>query len=480
LAGNRNQHIVRFCEKEISIVEKNLNGSTALGGKRVDAPPRAEELRARRARLVRAVGTGGVAVIAAAAAPRRSTRFRQTNEFFYVTGLEVPGAYVLVDGADGATTVYLPHGDEHRERAEGPGLWAEDVELVRDRSGADHVKALEDLPLEIGRRLFRGRLAVHTPFAPAEGERETRDVLLGGTAARLADPLGSRGEMGLRSTLATHFPSADVVDLTPALDELRLLKSPYELAALREAGRVTGVAVIEAMRSTEAGVFEHELSAVADFIFGQAGARGGSYEAIVATGTNAWHGHYVRKDTVLADGELVLMDYAPDLNYYTSDIGRMWPVSGRWEPWQLELYGFILRYHRALLSRIRPGVTADSVLDDARAELSEVLEATSWSAPEFESAARGALDFRGHLSHPVGMAVHDVGSYRDRPLEEGLVFSVDPMLWVPERNLYVRCEDTVAVTSDGIENFTGFVPIDPAEIEATIAEPGLLQLWRQR
>jgi Xaa-Pro aminopeptidase len=284
----------------------------------------------------------------------------------------------------------------------------------------------------------------------------------------------------LRPALATHFPSAEVIDLTPVLDELRLIKSPSELAALREAGRITGVAVIEAMRSTQAGVFEYELGAVADFVFGQAGARGGSYEAIVATGTNAWHGHYVRKDTVLTEGELVLMDYAPDLNYYTSDIGRMWPVSGRWEPWQLELYGFILRYHRALLSRIRPGVTTDAVLADARAEMSEVFDATRWSAPEFEAAARGALDFRGHLSHPVGMAVHDVGSYRDRPFEEGLVFSVDPMLWVPERNLYVRCEDTVALTADGIENFTGFVPLDPEEIEAAMAEPGLLQVWRDR
>jgi Xaa-Pro aminopeptidase len=249
---------------------------------------------------------------------------------------------------------------------------------------------------------------------------------------------------------------------------------------MREAGRLTGLAVIEAMRSTEPGLFEYELSAVADFVFQQGGARGGSYEAIVATGTNAWHGHYMRKSSVLTDGELVLMDYAPDFNYYTSDIGRMWPVSGEWEPWQLELYGFIVQYHRALLSRLRVGVTADEVLDAAAAEMTEVVESTAWSAPEFERAARRALSFRGHLSHPVGMAVHDVGSYRERPLPEGLVFSVDPMLWVPERNLYIRCEDTVALTADGLENFTGMVPLDPGEIEATMAEPGLLQLWRQR
>jgi Xaa-Pro aminopeptidase len=446
-----------------------------------DVRPQADELRARRSRIADGIGAGGVALVAAAPAPRRSTRFRQTNEFFYATGLEVAGAYVLIDGATALTTVYLPHRDEHRERSEGPGLWAEDVELVQDISGADRVTPVEDLPTELAHRLFRGRLTVHTPFAPAEGERETRDVLLGGTAARLADPFRPREtDAGLGAAVASHFPSAEVRDLTPVLDELRLVKSPSELAAMREAGRLSGLAVIEAMRSTESGLFEYELSAVADFVFQQGGARGGSYEAIVATGTNAWHGHYMRKTSVLTDGELVLMDYAPDFNYYTSDIGRMWPVSGEWEAWQLELYGFIVQYHRALLSRIRVGVTADDVMDTTAAEMGEVAAATAWSAPEFERAARGALSFRGHLSHPVGMAVHDVGSYRERPLFEGLVFSVDPMLWVPERNLYVRCEDTVALTSEGLENLTGFVPLDPHDIEATMAEPGLLQQWRQR
>lgn len=440
--------------------------------------PQTAELRARRLRIADAVGAGAVAVIASAPAPRRSTRFRQTNEFFYATGLEVAGAYVLVDGEAGATTVFLPRRDEHRERSEGPGLWAEDVDRVRELSGAETVAAVEDFPADLARRLFRGRLAVHTPFAPAEGERETRDVLLGGAAARLSDPFGRRATGdALGAALRADFPSAELRDLTPVLDELRLIKSFSELAAMREASRLTGVAVIEAMRSTEAGIFEYELSAVADFVFQQGGARGGAYEAIVATGKNAWHGHYGRKSSRLADRELVLMDYAPDFEYYTSDIGRMWPVSGQWEPWQLELYGFIVQYHRALLSRIRVGVLAADVLDDAAAEMTEVVESTTWSAPEFERSARDALSFRGHLSHPVGMAVHDVGSYRDRPLPEGLVFSVDPMIWVPERNLYIRCEDTVALTADGLENLTGFVPLDPHDVEATMSEDGLLQLW---
>src|SRR5690348_13757661 len=167
----------------------------------LETRPGAVELRARREQIAAAVGPGGVALIPAAPFPRRSTRFRQTNEFFYVTGLEVPGGYVLIDGAEATTTVYLPHRDEHRERSDGPGLWAEDVDLVRDRSGVDHVKGVEDLAAELARRLFRGRLTVHTPFAPAEGERESRDVLLGGTAARLSDPFAGVEPAGIRAAL---------------------------------------------------------------------------------------------------------------------------------------------------------------------------------------------------------------------------------------------------------------------------------------
>lgn len=444
--------------------------------------PQAPELRARRERVAHAIADGAVALIAAAQAPRRSVRFRQTNEFYYLTGVAEPGAYALIDGGTGRTTLYLTGRDAHRERQEGPTLAAEDVEPARELTGADEVKPVGDLPAELARRLFRGRVAIHTPFAPGEGERQSRDALLNGSAARLADPLGSSvtREGALVTALAKAFPAAECRDLSPVLDELRLVKSESEIAAMREAARLTCLATIEAMRSTEPDVHEYELGAVADFVFLRGGATGAAYEPIIASGTNAWHGHYVRKTSRLAAGALVLFDCAPDFHYYTSDIGRMWPVTGRFEPWQLELYEFILRYHRALLGRIRPGQTVEAILDETSAELAEVVEETSWSRPEFEAAARGALAFRGHLSHPVGMAVHDVGSYSGQPLVEGLVFSVDPMLWVPEERLYVRCEDTVVVTADGIENLTAAAPLDPSAIEATMSEPGLLQAWRDR
>ena len=430
-----------------------------------------------------AVEPFGPALVLVRGAPPSTSTFRQFNELYYLTGLEVPNAYLEIDTRDAHSTIYLPHRNEANERSGGTRLSAEDADAVRELTGVETVRPLEELPAILGRRIKR-RLGpvVFTPLAPAEGRRGTRDGDLEAAAEVLVDPWavpGSR-ESAFVEALRAQFPTLDVRDASPFLDELRTVKSPSEIALLREAGRLSGLAVLEAMRSTAPGVMEYELAAVAEFVFLRAGSFGSAYEPIVAAGENIWHGHYGAKTAELRPGQLVLMDAAPDYHYYASDIGRMWPVSGIWEPWQLELYGFIARYHVELLARIRPGVTNEEVLAGAAEVMGEVLAATRFSKPVYEQAARESLAFPYHLSHPVGMSVHDVGEYRGAPFEPGQVLTVDPMLWVPAERLYIRCEDTVVVTDDGIENLTGFVPIDPAEIEALIREPGLLQAFTPR
>lgn len=277
--------------------------------------------------------------------------------------------------------------------------------------------------------------------------------------------------------LRVRFPQCELRDLSPIVDRLRLVKSPMEVELLREAARLCGLSVMEAMRSTRPGVMEYQLAALAQFIYYNGGAQGEGYRAIVAGGPNIWYGHYNANDQPLKDGDLVLMDYAPDYRYYTSDIGRMWPVNGTYAPWQRELYGFMVHYHEQLLARIRPGVTASAILEETAAVMLEVIERTAFSKTIYEQAVRRALTFSGHLSHPVGMSVHDVGDYKTDLLVPGLVITVDPMIWVPEERLYVRVEDTVVVTEGGIENLTGFVPRDPDAIERLMREQGLLQSY---
>ncbi|MBW3623474.1 MAG: aminopeptidase P N-terminal domain-containing protein [Armatimonadetes bacterium] len=435
-----------------------------------DFPP--EEFAARRAKLFDAVGPSALALLQGAGPVERSEAFRQTNEFYYLCGVEAPGAYLLLDGRSRTTSLFLPRRDERQEASEGPSLSSDRVEEVRRLTGVDFVGPVEELA-----SCLEGAGKLYTPHQPAEGRSSYRDELLYATRKVAEDPWGSAPSREARfiERLKGRFPGLLIRDLSPVLDGLRLVKSPREVDLMRRAGRMTALAVCEAMRCTRPGLKEYELGALARCIFGLHGSQGDGYRAIIAAGTeNIGRMHYWRCDGTLSEGDLILMDYAPDTRYYTSDIGRMWPVSGRYSPVQRELYGFIVGYYQALLKRIRPGVLPDQVMDEAAEEMAGVVEATRFSKPIYEAAARRALAFRGHLSHPVGMAVHDVGNYRDRPLEPGLVFSVDPQMWVPEERLYIRVEDTGAVTEGGFEVFTSMAPLELDEVESLMGEDGVL------
>jgi len=170
------------------------------------------------------------------------------------------------------------------------------------------------------------------------------------------------------------------------------------------------------------------------------------------------------------------MDYAPDCWCYTSDIGRMWPVGGSYEPWQRELYGFVVDYHQTLLELIAPGKTCAEICRVAADRLLPTVERVRWAKPAFADAARTLLLSEKQFTHTVGMAVHDGGHYKDEPLRPGIVFALDPQLWVPGDNLYIRVEDTVAVTEAGVENFTGDCPHELNDVEKLMTEDGLIQL----
>ena len=431
----------------------------------------AEEFRARRERVLSAIGPEAHAFVAGSGPVRGFEVFRQTNEMFYLSGIEVPQAYLLLDGRSRTSTLFLPAADPHAG-SEGETLGAHDPAGVQTVTGVDRVLPLEALTGELA-----GAGVVYTPHSPAEGRLGSRDELQRSARAIAADPwdaLPSR-EDRLIALLRERCPGVEVRDLTPILDPLRLIKSPAELDVMRRAGKLCALAVREAVRSTRPGLFEYHLEAVADYVYRVNGARGEGYRAIVACGENIWFAHYYRNDSPLRDGELVIMDYAPDVSNYTSDIGRMWPVNGRYSPLQRELYGYIVEYHKTLLRLIRPGVTPAQVLAEAREVMEPIVERTPWSNPNFHEAARRTLEFRGHLSHPVGMAVHDVGRYFDEPMRPGLVFALDPQMWVREEKLYIRVEDTVVVTESGVEVLTPDVPLELDEIEALMREEGLLQ-----
>jgi Xaa-Pro aminopeptidase len=217
-------------------------------------------------------------------------------------------------------------------------------------------------------------------------------------------------------------------------------------------------------------MMEYQLDAVMRYHYLAAGARDAGYRAIIAGGENAWYSHYNANNCALNGGDLVLVDCAPDYHYYTSDIGRMWPINGSYSRAQRELYGFMVEYHKVFLHLIRPGVTGQQITEEAAQAMRPIVERTRFSKRIYEEAARRTLSFPSHLTHSVGMSVHDVGHYRGKPLEPGIVFALDPQMWVPEERLYVRVEDTVVVTTSGIENLTAAAPLELDDVEALMRQ----------
>jgi Xaa-Pro aminopeptidase len=437
-----------------------------------------DEFKARRAKVFDEIGNNALAIIQGAPSVNGFKVFRQSNEFYYLCGLEVPHAYLVLNGRNRRTTLYLAHRDEARERNEGKVLSAEDAETVKRLTGVDDVVAADLMGRSwIGALVRTPYPTLYTPFSPAELGADSRDELLGGQAGLIADLWDGRPsrEGYFIHLLRTRYPQFEIKDLSPLIDKLRVIKSPREIELIRRASQIAGMGIMEAMRSTAPGVMEYQLDGVARYIFQINDARREGYSSITAAGTNAWMGHYFHNKSELKDGDLILMDYAPDYHYYTSDVTRMWPVNGKYSRAQRELCEFILAYRAALLKRIRPGAMPSKILDEAALEMADYLKRKPSSKPEYGRATQAALKFRGHLSHLVGMAVHDVGTYAGAPLKQGTVFSIDPMLWVPEEKLYVRMEDVVVVTESGVENFTDFLPSEPGEIESLMKEEGILQ-----
>jgi Xaa-Pro aminopeptidase len=266
------------------------------------------------------------------------------------------------------------------------------------------------------------------------------------------------------------------------LHELRLHKRPEELAALRRAAAVTTEAHLAAMAAGRPGATEHELAALIDYTFRRGGCSGPGYGTIVGAGANATILHYVENAATVADGDLVLVDAGGEHGFYTADVTRTFPASGRFTPIQRRLYEAVLDVQVAAIARCRPGVTIDELHDGVvRGLTAAMLDLGLLTGTVDERIAdQGYRRFYMHgTSHWLGMDVHDVGAYtqdgKARPLAPGMVLTIEPGLYVAAdaadvpaelRGLGVRIEDDILITADGHENLTAACPKTVAEVEA--------------
>ncbi|HYW46636.1 MAG TPA: Xaa-Pro peptidase family protein [Bryobacteraceae bacterium] len=437
-------------------------------------PP--EEYAARRVRVMQKIGDG-VAILQGTTERPGEQPLRQSNQFFYVTGVVEPRAMLVIDGRARRSILFLNPRNERRENAMfGPGLYPGD-EAAR-ATGIESVLAREEFVKVVAELAVEGR-AIYTPYRPEVlGSASSSDAAALARATK-NDPWDGRPsrEEAFLEKLKAVLPRSEIANLDPILDELRGTKSPREIAKLREATRIAGLGIIEAMRDTKPGMHEYELQADAEFVFKKLGSYGAAYFALVATGKNTFYSHYHKDTAVLADGDLVQFDYAPDYKNYASDVTRVWPANGKFTPRQREFYTIYLRLYRALMTSIRVHATAADIVRDAVKYMDAAMASYPFTDVKIKDAAtrfveRYRTSRADSLGHTVGMEVHDVRN-PTATMEPGQVFTIEPAMTIPDEHVGIRLEDMLLITETGYENLSAFVPIEIADIEKMMAEPGL-------
>jgi Xaa-Pro aminopeptidase len=471
-----------------------------------------------RRELAARIGPQSAALIPAASETARNDdvtyEFRQNSDFFYLTGFHEPEAVALIvpGHPDGDYHLFVRPHDRDREIWNG---YRVGVEGARERFQADAAHEIDELD-SILPRLLLGRDSIF--YRTGHSQHDER---ITGLLARARNYHNRTGQM---------MPTA-IRDVAPVLGELRLRKTASEVESLKAACELSAQGHREAMRFTRPGLYEYQIQAAMEYVWREGGSRRNGYPSIVASGSNACVLHYVENDRELEAGDLLLIDGGCELDYFSSDITRTFPVHGRFSGPQRAVYEIVLAAQRASIGAARPGATIQSLHDTSVQVLTEGLV-------ELGLLPRGVDDslamhhyrefFMHGTSHWLGMDVHDAGSYRvegkPRVLEPRMSFTVEPGIYIdtretievplleydlnewlertvvegpsarkeldsmkekaeklrhriPEmfRGIGVRIEDDILINEDGHENMTSLVPTSIEEIEELCAEESWLQ-----
>ncbi len=421
------------------------------------------EEHARRRREVLARIEGDVMILPAGRPPTYSRdvehRHRPDSDFLWLTGYPEPEAIaVLRPGAEAPFTLFVLPRDPAKETWTGRRLGPEGA---RERYGADAAFPLAEFAKRLPDLLDGAERLWYAPWRDPDLDRRVREAL---------ESLRGRERFGRRAPGVIADPGL-------LLHEMRLVKSPAELAVLEEACRVTAAGHLAGIARCRPGATERQVQAAIEEVFLERGAAGPGYPTIVGAGANGCILHYVENSAVIGENDLVLVDAGAELGGYNGDITRTFPASGRFLPAQRALYDLVLAAEQQAIDATRPGATIDGIHEGVLRTLSRGLVELGLLEGPWEQVfeeKRYERYFMHRTSHWLGMDVHDVGNYRadgvSRPLTPGMVLTIEPGLYVPPddesvpaefRGQAVRIEDDVVVTDEGCRVLTRDVPVDP-------------------
>lgn len=412
---------------------------------------------ARRAILMDEIGKGLI-VLRGAGTQNDYREFRQDNNFWYYTGITTPNAVLILAPESGEEYLLVPPVDAMKERWSGDLIDPEEAAAITGikqcmpTGKKSRTVNYDNLEKSIT-KLLRGCKVktIHVQEQPAENWMMSRDNLMSAAKSLIRDPYDQRKTREAQfAKKIKEKHECEVKDITVTLDALRVTKTPEEVAAMRRACEVSGVAHINIMRTARAGEYEWQLAARMTGDFLEESGLGAAYMAIVGSGINATVLHYTANNCQLELGDTVMIDYGAEFAHYVADISRTFPVADTFSDRQREIYQAVYDAQEAAFTECKPGSNLNRVHNAAFKVLKD----------------RGfGSDFWHGTSHWLGMATHDVGNFR-ATFEPGMAFTVEPGVYLPDEGIGVRIEDVVVITENGYELISESIPRHIDEIEA--------------
>jgi Xaa-Pro aminopeptidase len=378
--------------------------------------------------------------------------FMQEENFYYLTGHNEEGAALLLvpesaeeKGWTGAREIlYLPPRDLRQERWNGQRIGPDDPG-IQEKTGFVRVETFAKLHDTLA-SLAKNYPEIYTELPGPHDE-------------------GYPHAANWSKWVKDAVPQASITDVSSAVGTLRAVKSPGELALIQKAIDPSIDAHLEAMKMVRPGLYEYQVAAKMVEIHEFAGCETEAYSPIVGTGFNSTVLHYNKVDRRIEDGDIVLLDVGGQYSGYASDITRTIPANGKFTPRQREIYEIVLGAQNAAMEALKPGMTFGG--KDEKSLQKIAMDYIDAHGKDKEGRSLGRYYIHG-LSHHVGLNVHDP-SGPSRPLEPGMVITIEPGIYIPEENLGVRIEDDVLITATGYKQLTARLPRSVDEIEKIMA-----------
>ena len=384
-----------------------------------------------REKVLNKIKDNSLLILFAGKAPKKTADekypFTPNRNFYYLTGVDEEDHILVLSKLNGITKEYLfiKEIDPIREKWEGKTIRKEEVPNICE---IEDVRYLGDFNSFIDRIILN---------------KEEINLYL--------DLEKGNASYDFLNEIKNKYYNINIKNIYNLIGSLRLIKTEEEVERVRKAISITIDGVNELMKNSKAGIKEYELESYFDFVCKKNGVKDLAFKTIAAAGKNATVLHYVTNDSELKDGDLILFDLGAQYKYYNGDISRTFPVNGKFTDRQNEVYNAVLRVNEKVIEEMKPGVSF--------LELNK--KAKEWIAEECISlglmtSKEDVSKYYYHsIGHSLGMDTHDIEpENRDVIFETGMIYTVEPGIYIEEEGIGIRIEDDVLITDNGYEVLT--------------------------